>query len=66
MKRLIGRILIGFLFASPIFGQFKQLANSFYFCNNGIRTLPNAPKSLTDQSAIIKMIRVDGLFGHVG
>lgn len=66
MKRLIGRILIGFLFASPIFGQGKQLDNVFYCFNNGIRTLPNAPKSLADQAALIKKIGFDGLSGHVG
>jgi sugar phosphate isomerase/epimerase/ketosteroid isomerase-like protein len=66
MKTSIIVVLTSFLCASPIFGSEKQLDNVFYCFNNGIRTLPNAPKSLSDQAALIKEIGFDGLSGHVG
>ncbi|NQV36272.1 MAG: TIM barrel protein [Phycisphaeraceae bacterium] len=65
MKTSIIVVLISFLCGSPIFSQDKQLDNVFYCFNNGIRTLPNAPKSLADQAALIKKIGFDGLSGHI-
>jgi sugar phosphate isomerase/epimerase len=64
MRRSIGVFVLCLLFASPILGQDKQLDNVFYCFNNGIRTLPNAPKSLADQAVLIKKIGFDGLSGH--
>ncbi|MCP4451296.1 MAG: TIM barrel protein [Planctomycetes bacterium] len=66
MKTSIIVVLTSLMCASPVFGQAKQLDNVFYCFNNGIRTLPNAPKSLADQASLIKKIGFDGLSGHIG
>ena len=44
--------------------QPKKLDNVFYCFNNGVRTLPNAPKGYEAQAALIKEIGFDGLAGH--
>jgi sugar phosphate isomerase/epimerase len=66
MKTSIVLVFTCFLCASPLFSQEKQLDNVFYCFNNGIRTLPNAPKSLADQAALINKIGFSGLSGHIG
>jgi sugar phosphate isomerase/epimerase len=61
-KLLILIILIPFLLAgcSPK----KELDNTFYCFNNGVRTLPNAPVGFRAQAELIKRLGYDGLAGH--
>jgi sugar phosphate isomerase/epimerase len=66
MKKLIVVFLTVLFFASPVFSQKKKLNNIFYCFNNGVSTLPNAPKSFEAQAALIKRLGFDGLSGHIG
>lgn len=66
MKKLIVVFLTVLFFACPVFSQKKKLNNIFYCFNNGVTTLPNAPKSFEAQTALIKKIGFDGLSGHIG
>ncbi len=42
----------------------KELDNTFYCFNNGVRTLPNAPVGYEAQAQLIKRLGYDGLAGH--
>ena len=42
----------------------KELDNTFYCFNNGVRTLPNAPIGYEAQAQLIKRLGFDGLAGH--
>ena len=42
----------------------KELDNTFYCFNNGVRTLPNAPKGYEAQAQLVKRLGYDGLAGH--
>jgi sugar phosphate isomerase/epimerase len=58
-----------FLFILILFAQLschhkKQLDNTFYCFNNGVRTLPNAPTGFDAQAELIKKIGFDGFAGH--
>ncbi len=54
------------LFASAAadVSKVQELDNVFYCFNNGVRTLPNAPKGVDAQAALVKKIGFDGLAGH--
>lgn len=43
----------------------KELDNVFYVFNNGVRDLPNAPKSYEAQAELVKKIGYDGISGHI-
>lgn len=42
----------------------QKLDNTFYAFNNAVRLLPNAPKGVENQAALIKKLGYDGLEGH--
>lgn len=42
----------------------RNLDNTFYVFNNGVRTLPNAPATFEEQAALVKRLGYDGLAGH--
>jgi sugar phosphate isomerase/epimerase len=42
----------------------KELDNTFYCFNNGVRTLPNAPVGYQAQAELVKRLGYDGLAGH--
>ena len=42
----------------------KELDNTFYCFNNGVRTLPNAPEGYAAQAQLVKKLGFDGLAGH--
>ena len=65
MKRIVLLLLSGFFFNGLAFSQQKKLDNVFYCFYNGITTLPNAPKTLDAQAALIKKIGFDGMSGHI-
>lgn len=44
--------------------QKKELDNTFYCFNNGVRTLPNAPVGYEAQAQLVKRLGYDGLAGH--
>lgn len=45
--------------------NYQKLDNVFYCFNNGVRTLPNAPKDFDTQAALVKKLGFDGLAGHM-
>ena len=61
-KLLITIFLLGMTLS--VSSQGKELDNTFYCFNNGVRDLPNAPEKLEDQVALIKKLGFDGLAGH--
>ncbi|HSH18932.1 MAG TPA: sugar phosphate isomerase/epimerase family protein [Draconibacterium sp.] len=63
MKKIIVFSLVIALFGCS--SQKKELDNTFYCFNNGVRTLPNAPQGVDAQAEFIKRLGFDGLSGHI-
>ena len=59
---------VGLIFLVSVFifscSAKKELNNTFYCFNNGVRTLPNSPVGFDAQAALIKKIGFDGFSGH--
>ena len=55
-------LILPFLFFSC--SQKKELDNTFYCFNNGVRTLLNAPVGNEAQAQLVKRLGYDGLAGH--
>ncbi|MEF8810380.1 MAG: sugar phosphate isomerase/epimerase family protein [Bacteroidales bacterium] len=60
---LIFALMVTFFGCST--SQKKNLDNTFYCFNNGVRTLPNAPETFDGQADLIKKVGFDGLAGHI-
>lgn len=57
-------LFIFILFSELSCSDKKQLDNTFYCFNNGVRTLLNAPVGFDQQAKLIKKIGFDGFAGH--